>query len=192
MDKLEDSTSWKEFIDNFREDRTNLKLGETSRAYWGILSLLLDNHSMEGLYPQEIINELKKMSSKPTLVKALNQLRIWGLVERTPKRWIANKQTGVAFREIDSSFNPGLFGRPERKNPQKKGETLPAEPVVRPGDIAQIVYKTNDKSLGNMSYTGSVFLDEPLGQKNIKELIESGHAIEFRGILRPAGAQPTL
>ena len=199
MGKLEYVISWEEFINNFRKDNENIKLGETARAYWGSLSLLLDPHSMEGLYPQEIVNSLKKLSSKPTLVKALNQLKVWGFIERTPKRWIANKQTGMAFKQIDNSFSAKRFSRPSRKYTKNKGKeneevlTFPCEPAIQPSAIAQIIYKNNDISINNLKFTGSVFLDEPVGkQKDLKELIESGHAVEFRGIFKPAGTQPQI
>jgi hypothetical protein len=189
MEDLENNVSWQEFIKKFREEKSNMKLGETVRAYWGILSLLLDNHSMEGLYPQEIIKKLNKMSSKPTILKALNQLRVWGFIEKTDKRWIANRRTGMSFKQIDDSFNPVLFARPDRINPKTK-ETIPGESLCKEGNVAKIVYFNNDKSLGSLSFTGSAFLNEPLKQKNVADLINSGHVIEFRGIFKPAGGQP--
>ena len=178
---IEEAKSLEEFLRECEKKtaKFNEKISHTLLTLWRILRLLLDKQGLEGFSSQEIIDRLNKENkfrSEPTIHKSLEQLRIWGIVDRPEeKRWIANKTTGAIYKRINDII-------PNIHKTQNWAQ-----------DVIDIKYFDNVKiTLDGRDFllTGSALLNDFTNKKDIKKILASGEVVELRASIIPAGGQP--
>lgn len=183
-DTLRGVQSLEEFLKGCEEKTSthNEKTIHTLITFWRLLEILIDKHHLEGLTPQEIIDKLnnsdKQFRSEPTIYKALETLRLWGVIDKIQeKRWIANKSTASLYKRIDDLI----------PNIHISKDWVREVVDMRYFDDQKMIVKDQP-----FLFTGSLLLNDSTNIKDFNKLLNSGKVVEFRGTIRPAGTEVKL
>lgn len=157
----------KDFIKERKAKGFNQKSNDKIATILNILSVLLDEHSREGLLINEIATKANR--TRQTINNAIYELeKSFGVVEKRGEKWFANDETGRFYQALlEENFGYGKF---------------------KPAQIK--IFENYQLKIGNqvVNATGSIWTKEFTKETDINKLIASDNVNLI--IIKPAGGQP--